>query len=127
MARRGAARRGAARPGKAWLGEARQGKVGQSVAGQVALFMLRERHRNKAVEQEQNMKHNIDNSTREAVRLLAIAFEAYHDYRVKNDNARAAMWGRIALRYQSELDVELISESSVEFQQYLAEQKEQAA
>jgi len=73
------------------------------------------------------MKHNIDNSTRAAVRSLAIAFEAYHDYRAKGDHARAAMWGKIALRYQSELDVMLISESSVEFQQYLAEQKEQAA
>jgi len=73
------------------------------------------------------MKHNIDDSTRAAIRSLAIAFEAYHDYRAKADNASAAMWGKIALRYQSELDVVLINESSVEFQQYLAEQKEQAA
>ena len=71
------------------------------------------------------MKHNIDNNTRAAVRSLAIAFEAYHDYRAKSDHARAAMWGRIALRYQSELDVVLISESSVEFQQHLAEQQGQ--
>jgi len=73
------------------------------------------------------MKHNIDNSTRAAVRSLAIAFEAYHDYRAKGDHARSAMWGKIALRYQSDLDVMLISEASVEFQQQLAEQKEQAA
>ena len=73
------------------------------------------------------MKHNIDNSTRAAVRSLAIAFEAYHDYRAKGDHARAAMWGKIALRYQSELDVVLIDKSSVEFQQYLAEQRGRAA
>jgi len=73
------------------------------------------------------MKHNIDNSTRAAVRSLAIAFEAYHDYRAKGDHARAAMWGKIALRYQSDLDVVLIDKSSVEFQQYLAEQKEKVA
>ena len=73
------------------------------------------------------MKHNIDNSTRAAVRSLAIAFEAYHDYRAKGDNASAAMWGKIALRYQSDLDVVLINESSVEFQQYLADQKEKVA
>jgi len=73
------------------------------------------------------MKHNIDNSTRAAVRSLAIAFEAYHDYRAKGDHAQSAMWGKIALRYQSELDVVLINESSVEFQQYLADQKEKVA
>jgi len=79
------------------------------------------------ITRSKDMKHNIDDSTRAAIRSLAIAFEAYHDYRAKADNASAAMWGKIALRYQSELDVVLINESSVEFQQYLAEQKEQAA
>ena len=71
--------------------------------------------------------YSLDRNTRSAVCGLAIAYEAYYAHRANGDHARAAVWGDMALRYQLELGVQLVTQKAVDYQQQLAGKKDQAA
>ena len=69
----------------------------------------------------------LDRNTRSTVCGLAIAYEAYYAHSANGDHARAAVWGNMALRYQQELGVQLVTQRAVDYQQQLADKKDQAA
>lgn len=65
----------------------------------------------------------LNKHTRETVRALAIAFEAFHDYRTKRDYLAAARWGDRVLRHQEALGIPMLMPSTVQLMHKLAERK----
>lgn len=62
----------------------------------------------------------LDKHTREQIRALAIAFEAFHDYRMKRDYLAAARWGDRVLRHQEALGIPMLMPSTVQLMHKLA-------